>query len=297
MAEEHLEFDLEAALRAERAVIASYSNPRVEKQEFQIPGSQWPITARRYQRTDLAQPKQLVIWFHGGAFVGGSLDMPEAEITSIELAERTSALVVSVDYKLCSDKVKFPAPQIDALDALTWALKEADRLGIPSQQLFIGGGSAGACLAGSLSLLARDRGVELGGVMPIYPVAHNVLPEFSEELERALIGVQHLTREFTERHNPTLFGPDLNDLVKWHCFPGDASDKSGQAAFLMIQAEADSLRASGDEWIRQLREVGVEVSEHLMLGADHGYLNRHPAKDRAMFETLNLMGEFLNSRV
>jgi acetyl esterase len=253
------------------------------------------VPARSYHIRGV-QPTALVVWFHGGAFVGGSLDMPEAEITSMELAQRSGALVVSVDYWLCTDELRFPASQQDGFESLLWAVSQAEELDIPTSRIFVGGGSAGACLAGSVSLLARDRGIALGGVMPIYPIAHSVHPKLSEELNRVLEGEMFLPEQFIKDHNRWL--SDLaaeQEIAQWYCFPGDAQDKSGLPPHLIIQAEIDSLRPSGDKWAEQLRGAGVLVIEDLMLGAGHGYLNRHPSQEPAMDRTLTLMADFVRS--
>jgi acetyl esterase/lipase len=249
---------------------------------------------RVYQRKDVAVPNRVVIWFHGGAFVGGSLDMPEAELVAFELADQTNALVYSVDYRLVDDQTRFPCAQEDALDVLHWVREQLADLGLADSDVFIGGASAGACLAGSLSLLARDRGIRLGGVMPIYPVAHMHLPEFSAEIKQAIEGIFAFDQEFSALHNPWLVeGMTDAEIMGWHCFPGDTVDKSGQGKFLVIQAQRDSLRASGDLWVEQLREAGLEITAETIPGAEHGYLNRNPLKDSAASHTIQLMAKFI----
>jgi acetyl esterase/lipase len=70
-----------------------------------------------------------LVWAHGGGFVAGDLDMPEADWVARTLAER-GVTVVSVDYRLAGDGCRYPAPSDDVLAAWRWTLANADRLGI-----------------------------------------------------------------------------------------------------------------------------------------------------------------------
>jgi hypothetical protein len=59
-----------------------------------------------------------VLWLHGDGFAGGDLDMPEAHILSAELAARTQALVVSVDYRPAVDGTHYAVPVTEHVEAL-----------------------------------------------------------------------------------------------------------------------------------------------------------------------------------
>src|SRR5699024_12411707 len=47
------------------------------------------------------------VWGHGGGFMHGDLDMPEADHVSRGVAGRAEAVVVSVDYRLCDAPAEF----------------------------------------------------------------------------------------------------------------------------------------------------------------------------------------------
>jgi len=98
-------------------------------------GYQVPI--RIYRQESLSAESPLLIWMHGGAFMGGGLDMPEAHVTSFELAHRARATVVSIDYRLCTDEIKFPTPQRDALAVALWALSAESGLTYNPKQIFL----------------------------------------------------------------------------------------------------------------------------------------------------------------
>src|ERR1700755_3202628 len=82
----------------------------------------------------------LVVYFHGGGWVVGTLDGWDASVRN--LAAASGCDVVSVDYRLAPEHV-FPAAADDAYDALVWAAGElAD-----GRPVVVAGDSAGGNLA------------------------------------------------------------------------------------------------------------------------------------------------------
>lgn len=289
--------DLQELQALEAANLAAYIRPsNVRITNITIPGSETKIPGRLYQPIDAdgnltPGPHPLLVWFHGGAFIFGDIDMGEAEFTSTEVASRASAVVVSVDYRLANPDLRFPCCQVDALDAVTWAISEAAELGADKNRVFVGGASAGACLTGSVALMLRDRGIKAAGYLPIYPVAHSVLPEMNEVVRKAVEGVHYFVPEFSALHNPWLMeGMAADD--DHHVWPGEAADLSGQAAFLIVHAEKDSLRMSGEPWTQQLRAAGVAVDEFIEPNVPHGYLSFGPS-DNGADHTFGLMARWI----
>jgi acetyl esterase/lipase len=287
------------AMEREMAELAKKYVPRkqLEIVDIAVAGSEVTIPVKTYRPVgwQSAAPSACVIWFHGGAFAFGHPMMNEGNIVAQELAGLTDALVLNVDYRLVTDDVKFPCAQVDALDVARWAIANANELHINTDRMFTGGGSAGACLAGSLSLCMRDRGMKLAGVLPVYPIAHMFLPEFSQELIELTAGTMQFDHKFAELHNPWLLGDNLALSAQYHAFPGDAADKSGQAPFLNIHAEKDTLRSSGQLWTQQLRAAGVAVDEFIEKGTSHGYVNMTPEVSQEMKHTMELMGRWINA--
>ncbi len=65
-----------------------------------------------------------IVYYHGGGWVIGSLEVYEPSAQA--LAERTGAVVVSVDYRLASETMnKFPAAHEDAYAAYKWVRDSA----------------------------------------------------------------------------------------------------------------------------------------------------------------------------
>lgn len=65
--------------------------------------------------------------------------------------------MIAVDYRKASD-LKVPTGPKDSHAALRWVSEHATELGIRSDLLTIGGGSAGANLAAAVALKTRDEG-------------------------------------------------------------------------------------------------------------------------------------------
>ena len=98
-----------------------------------------------------------LLWLHGGGFVLGSAEADDFKASL--LVNRTKIAVVSVDYSLAPE-TRFPGAVIDAFDALNWLLysEEAKRFNLRSDQVFIGGESAGGTLAAAAVAMAEPRG-------------------------------------------------------------------------------------------------------------------------------------------
>ncbi|MFD6140167.1 alpha/beta hydrolase fold domain-containing protein [Promicromonospora sp. NPDC060271] len=136
-----------------------------------------------------------LVWAHGGAFMHGDLDMPEADWVARRLAD-VGVVVVSVDYRLAPDLdyrdppgpgsaapdgVRFPVASEEVTFAYGWA-RDAG-LGVGPERWSLGGASAGGNLAAGASLRLRDAGgPQPRSIVLAYPVAHYELPAPSPEL-------------------------------------------------------------------------------------------------------------------
>ena len=80
--------------QAERAqtwgvAIEGYVAPSARVADRAAPGPHGDVPVRVYAPTDGAPPTRGVVWCHGGAFVAGDLDMPEADVVARELVARS----------------------------------------------------------------------------------------------------------------------------------------------------------------------------------------------------------------
>ncbi len=104
----------------------------VPTRDLTVDGPHGPVPVRVYgdpRSTDGAD-RPALLWIHGGAFMFGDLDMPEADWTAREICARTGGVVVSVDYRLAVGGVHHPVPLDDCVAATRWLRDHAAELGV-----------------------------------------------------------------------------------------------------------------------------------------------------------------------
>lgn len=264
----------------------------IEIVEVDIAGAAGAVPARAYRPA--GEPLAGMVWVHGGGFIDGDLNMPEAEWIALELAARGIA-VLSVDYRKALDGVHHPAPSDDLLAAWLRATADADILGVPRSRLHLGGASAGATLSTGVALrLVAGAGVVPASLVLVYPLLHSVLPEAQPAAAAAAA-----TLRADQRFSPSLVralnvnyagGPEgLDDPI---AFPANA-DAAGLPAVLMINAEADDLRASGEAYAQQLTAARVPTVMETERGTAHGYLNL--PGDPSAIRTIDRIAEWVRA--
>ena len=254
----------------------AYSLPDVDISSTSIPGPHGDIPVRLYRPLASHGPAPGLLWMHGGAFVAGDLDMPEAHVVSAELAYRGST-VVSVDYRLATDTVRYPIPLDDVHAAWGWFAEAVDDLGTDPQRLAIGGASAGANLAAAATMRVRDDSGTLPAAMLLaYPVVHFPVPALPDELAAEMRQLPRMLR---------FMAADIVDFTRWYLgrltdiptrtMPGHGN-LEGMPPTRIVLSEYDDLRGSGELFEQQLREVGVAVESTVAEGMLHGHLNLMP---------------------
>ena len=238
-----------------------------------------------------------LVWFHGGAFKGGDLDMGESHFLSSEIAHLGKMVVITVDYRLCNNGVTFPAPQNDAVAAIAWVQANRESLGIGGE-IFAGGASAGACLTGSTLQILRDRGLEqVAGALLIYPVAHAGVWEFSDwQKERLaeLPPVIGFPDEWRKGLNAEVMGKPLEQATG-HDFPGNATFFGNLPRHLVVNCEYDDLAPSGEMYALDLARASVQVTQYTELGVLHGHLNKNPNEVAGARNTIRSMLSFMGA--
>jgi len=263
--------ELAAELNAALPRPDSYALPDAKTADVEVPGPHGTVPVRVYSRGD-GTGRPVVLLCHGGGWIGGDLEMPEADATARELVARADLVVVSVDYRLAVNGRHFPEPLDDVEAAYRWAVTEhgADRV-------VVAGCSAGANLTAGLVTRLRDVAGPLPrGTVLVYPLVHPQLPPLSEELAAKTACLSPLASFCPEVLDPLVenyLGGALAEAHP-HAMPALA-DPSGLPPTLIINSEHDALRASGEAYAAQLSTAGVEVEVHCAPGVMHGHFN-HP---------------------
>ncbi len=130
------------------------------------------------------------VWVHGGAFIAGDLNMPEAHWVSLYLASQGIS-VLSLDYRKALHGLKYPAPSHDVRAGWLWAVENSSALGLATaDDLHLGGASAGAALTAALTGRLRDDAGQMpASLLLAYPLVHAEIPALSEELGKKMDGV------------------------------------------------------------------------------------------------------------
>lgn len=267
--------------------------PVVPTRDDAAPGPHGPVPVRIYEPAGGGVDRPCLVWAHGGGFLGGDLDMHEADWTAREVCARAGAVVVSVDYRLAVDGVCYPVPHDDTVAAVSWVRDNAGALGIDASRIAVGGASAGANLTAGAVLKLRDRDGWLPSAMVfVYGVAHPVVPPASPALAAALAEL------------PVLFSPpagERDDFLTINYLGGPISSADGYAMpalgvleglcpTVVINAEYDRLRASGEAFAAALALAGVGVRQVLVPGVLHAFLNQ-PAELEPVGRGLDLIAE------
>ncbi|MET8787368.1 alpha/beta hydrolase [Streptomyces sp. NPDC004589] len=109
------------------AVPERYRPPATDIHDDQVAGPHGRIPVRVHTPGDGAPTGAAVMWVHGGSFVSGNLDVPEADAVARALCVTSGCVVVSATHHLAGPGTRFPVPHHDVLAAWRWARPPAPR--------------------------------------------------------------------------------------------------------------------------------------------------------------------------
>jgi acetyl esterase len=151
------------AMEQMAAATRAPGEPVAKVEDRSIPGPEGAVAVRIYVPEGSA-PFPVMVFYHGGGWVIGSIDSHDA--TCRKLTNAIGCVTVSVEYRLAPEH-KFPAAAEDCYAATLWVSENAAALGCDPKRLAVCGDSAGGNLAAVVPLMARDRGKP--------PIAYQVL--------------------------------------------------------------------------------------------------------------------------
>ena len=232
---------------------------------------------RHYQAAE-GERRPLLLYFHGGGFVIGSVETHDPICRY--LASRANCSVISVDYRLAPEH-RYPAAVHDALDAFEWVWTQADELRIDLRRVAVAGDSAGGTLAAVVAQHARRQARPLLHQLLIYPA----LDQGGAYPSRECFGDKFLlTQEAIRWYARNYYGHDWPELHP-DASPARAEDFEGLAPATIITAELDPLRDEAAHHAVMLKAAGVRARYRCVEGVVHGFLGmaRHvPAARQAL---------------
>jgi acetyl esterase len=241
------------------AVVIGAGPDLASVRDIVIPSPAGGIKARVY--SPATDAPGVIVYFHGGGWVVGSLDGWDASCRA--LAAASGCDVVSVDYRLAPEHV-FPAAVDDAFDALVWVASDGRGGLAGGRPVVVAGDSAGGNLAAVCALRARDAGgPPLAMQLLVYPVTDS-------DLERRSYLQYDGNELILNRRDMVWFwdhyAPDPAARVHPDASPLRARDLSGLPPAYVITAEHDPLREEGFDYADRLRSARVPV-EHRHFGS------------------------------
>ena len=123
--------------------------------ETSLPSPFGPVAVRHYQPVPATQNRPVLVFFHGGGWVAGSLDTHDFLTRS--LARRGGFDVISVDYGLAPER-HFPETLDECTAVVLWLRENGSAWNLDSDRIAVGGDSAGGNISLALALKLRDRG-------------------------------------------------------------------------------------------------------------------------------------------
>ncbi len=236
----------------------------IATEDRKIPGPAGEIPIRVYTPAGEG-PKPVIVYFHGGGWVIGELDTVDNPLRRI--ANRTGAVVVSVDYRLAPEH-RYPAAFDDSYAATAWVAEHAAELGGEPERVAVCGDSAGGNLAAAVAIAARDRqGPRLTAQLLIYPVTDfGFTTESYEQNGEGYLLTKGSMQWFWAHY---LGAQDLGKDP--YACPARADDLSGLPPAFVATAEFDPLRDEGEAYAANLRIAGVDVTAKRYDGMLHGF--------------------------
>lgn len=213
---------------------------------------------RTYGSKKAGETLPLVVHFHGGAFISGTLDNG---CTVAHLFEAAGARVVSVAYPLAPEH-PFPKPLEIGYGVLQWAFKHRARLAGKGALVYLAGEEAGGNLAAGVCMMARDqRHPPLAGQILLSPMLDPCVGTASLRAATGAAtdckwarGWQHFLRS-------------AYDAVHPYAVPSAAQRLAGLPPTLMLVGHDDPMRDEALAYAARLEAAGLSVARHVFAKA------------------------------
>ncbi|MCL5497207.1 alpha/beta hydrolase [Escherichia coli] len=209
-----------------------------------------------------------ILHIHGGGHLFGS---PEQSLSLTgATAMQHDCVIVSVDYRLAPETV-FPGSLEDCYTALVWMTEQASALGIHPDHIGLMGDSAGAGLAASLALLARDRnGPSIAFQNLMFPMLDD--RTVTEENPNPVTVEFVWTREYNRFGWTSLLGCEPgSEGVSVYAAPGRATDLTHLPPTWLGVGTLDLFLDENLRFAQGLIRAGVAVEMNVWPGEYHGF--------------------------
>ena len=212
-------------------------------------------------------PFPLLVFLHGGGWIGGDLDTHDALCR--ELVHGGRYAVVAADYRLAPEH-KFPAALEDPIDVVETCPGHGAAPGADPSKVAVGGDSAGGNLAAAAVQHLRHR----PGPRPMFQLL--IYPATDLRLGRPVYGGAAVSPTLPVEAMAWCVGQYLatpDEALDPRASPVLAEDLRDLPPTFLVTAEHDVLRDDGEAYGLALIRAGNLVRPLRYHGAVHGFLS------------------------
>ena len=250
------------------------TRPIITKDEY-IPGYKSQVRIQIYS-PETTQVRPLLVFFHGGGWIGGSL--PAVEDYCKGVSDQADCVVISVDYHLAPE-YPFPEGLEDSYAAIKWAVVNKDELNINLDQIVVAGDSAGGNFAAVICLMARERNeFSIAKQILIYTATNLVDQMIPDDAQDSPFppGMMKVSAVMVD-----LYFKGKVDKRDPYISPVYAKDLSNLPPALIAVGDQDFLYKSSLEYAKKLDEAGNKVKFLLYKNANHAFIDDTGNSDQA----------------
>ena len=192
-----------------------------------------------------------ILWIHGGGYILGMKEMVHMS-RAVDLVKKYGAVVISPGYRMAF-QAPYPAAVKDCYAALLYLKAQAEERGVRSDQIMVGGESAGGGLCVAVCMMARDFGtVNIAFQMPLYPM----LDDRDTESSRDNHGKIWNTAKNHFAWKKYLQNTDKSS-VPVYAAPARATDYSSLPPAYTFVGDGEPFYAETLRYIRELKKQGI----------------------------------------
>lgn len=242
-------------------------------EDIRIPSAAGEIPARVYWPAgfdDSQAPPAVIVYYHGGGFVVGSIDIFDPLARGI--ANAGEAIVVSVDYRLAPTH-PYPAAVDDCYEALLWAAANAASLGGDPARLVVAGDSAGGHLATVAALRARDDAGPAVAAQVLYYPGSDLTETHYDSMEKFSDGYGMSADSMLVYRQAYVGHVALEERSQPYISPLYAQSHTGLPPTLIVTAGFDPLTDSAHLYAERLQQSQVPVVVKHYPDMIHGFMS------------------------
>ncbi|KAG9458384.1 hypothetical protein H6P81_002892 [Aristolochia fimbriata] len=234
----------------------------------------------------------LLVYFHGGGFCVGSAAWRSYHEFLSQLASTADCLIMSVNYRLAPEH-PLPAAFEDGVSAVKWVRQQAVSSGEEHKwwasrcnfsKVFVGGDSAGACLAHNVVTRLRSptalKPVTIGGVILIQPFFAGESRTASEK-NMVQPASSALSLRASDAYWRLALPPGTNRDHPW-CNPLSKSaaiyqnmENLNLPPTMVCISELDILKDRNLEFCAAMKSAGKSVEQVVYMGVGHAFQILH----------------------